>query len=166
MSQDDMTQIKVGKLNVGIIGLKPVIEKVAGEYGKRPEKEVRAELLKRLSVKNYIPDRARDSYGKAFLREFNRFLGRQYDEEPEGGALEIKVLGPGCVQCDGLERSVMEALAEMELAGDLEHVRDIKEIGKYGVMGMPALIINGAVKAVGKVPPKTRIKRWLADATE
>ena len=54
----------------------------------------------------------------------------------------------------------------MDLAGDLEHVRDIKEIGKYGVMGTPALIINGTVKAVGKVPPKNRIKKWLVDATE
>ncbi|MCP4665329.1 MAG: thioredoxin family protein [Deltaproteobacteria bacterium] len=80
--------------------------------------------------------------------------------------MEIKVLGPGCVQCDGLERSVMEAMAELDLAGDLEHVRDVKEIGTYGVMGTPALIINGTVKAVGRVPPKERIKRWLEEAVE
>ena len=164
MSQDQFTQIKVDKQSVGIIGLKHVMEEMAEEYGERPDSEIQAELLKRLSRKNYIPDRAREIYGKAFLREFNRFLGRPYDEEPSG-ALEIKVLGPGCVQCDGLERAVMEVMAEMDLAGDLEHVRDIKEIGKYGVMGTPALIINGTVKAVGRVPPKNRIKRWLEEAT-
>ena len=40
-------------------------------------------------------------------------------------------------------------LAEMEMAADLEHVTDIAEIGSYGVMGTPALVINREVKAVG-----------------
>ena len=163
MSQDEFTQIKVDKQSVGIIGLNRVMEEMTDEYGERPDSVIQVELLNRLSRKNYIPERAKESYGKAFLREFKRLLGRPYDEEPSG-ALEIKVLGPGCAQCDGLERSVMEVMAEMDLAGDLEHVRNIKEIGKYGVMGTPALIINGTVKAVGSVPPKNRIKRWLEEA--
>jgi len=59
----------------------------------------------------------------------------------------------------------MEVMAEMNPAGDLEHVRDIKEIGKYGVMGTPALIINGKVMSVGKVPPKAKIKQWLSECS-
>ncbi|MBW1782998.1 MAG: thioredoxin family protein [Deltaproteobacteria bacterium] len=75
----------------------------------------------------------------------------------------IKVLGQGCVECDRLERDLMEVMAEMGLAADLEHVRDIKEIGKYGVMGMPALIINGKVMSVGRVPPKAKLEAWLKE---
>ncbi len=41
------------------------------------------------------------------------------------------------------------------------HVTDIKEIGKYGVMGTPALLINGEVMSIGRVPPKAKIKEWL-----
>ena len=52
----------------------------------------------------------------------------------------------------------MEIMAEMDLAADMDHVRDIKEIGKYGVMGMPALLINGKVKSVGKVPPRNKLR--------
>jgi protein-disulfide isomerase len=52
-------------------------------------------------------------------------------------------------------------MAELNLAGDIEHIRDVKEIGKYGVMGTPALIINGKVKSVGKVPPKSKLMEWL-----
>ena len=44
--------------------------------------------------------------------------------------MEIKVLGQGCVQCDRLEKDLMEVMAEIDLAADLEHVREIKEIGK------------------------------------
>ena len=43
----------------------------------------------------------------------------------------------------------------------IEHVTDIKEIGKYGVMVIPALIINGKVKSVGKVPSKSKLIDWL-----
>ena len=55
-------------------------------------------------------------------------------------------------------------MSEINLIADIEHVRDIKEIGKYGVMGSPALLINGKVKSVGKVPPKNKLKEWLTEA--
>ncbi len=58
----------------------------------------------------------------------------------------------------------MAVISEMDLAADIEHVTDISEIGSYGVMGTPALVINGEVKAVGSIPPKTKLKQWLQDA--
>ncbi|MBN1104161.1 MAG: thioredoxin family protein [Deltaproteobacteria bacterium] len=78
--------------------------------------------------------------------------------------MEIKVLGPGCAQCDRLEQELMSVMSESGIAADVEHVRDIKEIGKYGVMGTPALIINGKVKSVGKVPPRSKLKEWLSES--
>lgn len=102
MSGGDVFQIKVNGHSVGIMGLKQIIEDMAEEYAERPDNEVSAELSKRLSKKNYIPERVRESYSRAFLREFKKFLGRPYEEEvPEG--LQIKVLGPWCPQCDRLE---------------------------------------------------------------
>lgn len=160
MSQEDVVQIKVDKQSVGIMGLKRAMEEMAEEYAERPDDEVGAELLKRLSKKNYISNPAKKNYAKAFLREFKKFSGKPYEEETSG-VLEIKVLGQGCVQCDRLERELMELMAEIDLAAELEHVRDIKEIGTYGVMGTPALIINGKVMSVGRVPPKAKIKEWL-----
>ncbi len=162
MSQDDVVQIKVDGQAVGIMGLKGIMEEMAGEYGDKPDNEAGAALLKKLSMKNYIPGSVKENYAKAFLREFKKFLGKPYEQENSGG-VEIKVLGQGCVQCDKLERDLMEVMAEMGLAADLEHVREIKEIGKYGVMGMPALIINGKIMSVGRVPPKTKLKEWLGE---
>jgi hypothetical protein len=136
MPQDDIMQIKVDKYRVGILGLRHVMEEMAKDYAEKPDGEAQTELLKPLSRKNYIPDRVKGSYGKVFLREFKRFLGKPHDEEILEG-LEIKVLGPGCIQCNRLERELMEVMAEMNLAGDIEHVADISEIGRYGVMGTP-----------------------------
>ena len=163
MSQTDVVQIKVDGHSVGIIGLKAVIKDMANEYAERPDGEIRAELLKRLCKKNYIPERVKESYARAFLREFKRFQGKPYEEEVSEG-VEIKVLGPGCAQCDRLEQELMQVMAETGIIADIEHVRDIKEIGKYGVMGTPALIINGKVKSVGAVPPKSKIIAWLSEA--
>ena len=160
MSQDDITQIRIEKHVVGIMGLKSVLEEMAEGFDEKPDDEIQGELLKRLSKKNYIPSPAKDNYGSAFLREFKKFLGKPHEDETAAG-LTIKVLGQGCVQCDRLEKELMEVMSELNLVADLEHVRDIKEIGKYGVMGMPALIINGTVKCVGKVPSRNQLTTWL-----
>ena len=57
----------------------------------------------------------------------------------------------------------MQVMNETGIIADMEHVRDIKEIGRYGVMGTPALIINGKVKSVGKVPPRASLIQWLEE---
>jgi small redox-active disulfide protein 2 len=138
------------------------LEETAEVYADRPENDIRVELLNRLSKRNYIPQGAKGTYGEAFLREFNKFLGRPYEERaPE--ELEIKVLGRGCARCDSLEQLLMEVMAEMGLAANVEYVTDLKEIGKYGLMGTPALLISGKVMSVGSVPPKERIKKWLRE---
>ncbi len=163
MSQDDVTRIRVGNSSVGLIGLNAVMEDMAQEYGERPDQEVLEELLNRLGKRNFIPETAKEEYGKAFLREFKKFLGKPFEEDrPEG--LEIKVLGPGCAQCDRLEQEIMQVMTETGIVADVEHVRNIKEIGKYGVMGTPALLINGKVKSVGSVPPRNKLEKWLKEA--
>jgi small redox-active disulfide protein 2 len=163
MSQDDVTQIRVGNSLVGIIGLKSVMEDMAEEYEDRSDREVCEELLNLLCKRNYISEKVKEDYAKAFLREFKKFLGKPFeDATPQG--LQIKVLGPGCAQCDRLEQELMQVMAETEIVADMEHVRDIKEIGNYGVMGTPALIINGEVKSVGSVPPKAKLMEWLKEA--
>jgi small redox-active disulfide protein 2 len=162
MSSDDTRQIKVGKHSVGIIGLTYVIEEVAEDFAHKSDHEIQAELLSRFSRSNYIPSNIQAIYAKAFLREFKKYIGKPYEEEVSEG-LEIKVFGPGCSQCDMLDKILIEVLSEMNILADMEHVRDIKEIGKYGVMGTPALVINGKVVSVGKVPGKEKLKEWLSE---
>jgi small redox-active disulfide protein 2 len=163
MSQDEITQIKIGNDRIGIVGLKFVLAEVADCCAAQTDEEIRAELLKRLNQRNYIPESWKAEYGKAFLREFKKFTGRSIEsEEPNG--LEIRVLGPGCARCNQLTQDLIAVMAEMDMAADLEHVTDISEIGSYGVMGTPALVINGEVKSVGAIPPKTKLKQWLQDA--
>jgi small redox-active disulfide protein 2 len=104
-----------------------------------------------------------DAYRTAFLREYKRFVGEPFEEELSDTIL-IKVLGPGCPNCERLEHDLMALMTELDISADLEHVRDPAEISRYGMMAMPALVINGKVKAAGKVPGKGTLKTWLLEA--
>ena len=75
--------------------------------------------------------------------------------------MEIKVLGPGCPKCKQTEQRVREAVAEAGITANIEKVTDIMEIAGYGVLGTPAVIIDGKVKSVGKIPSTKEIKSWL-----
>jgi hypothetical protein len=165
MSEDKITRINVGGHATGIIGLQLILEEVANESKSKSDDEIKAELLNRLSRKNYINSRTKDMYGHAFLREYKKFVGEPF-KDTEAGGLEIKVLGPGCPSCEKLEQDLMAMMAELNIAAGFEHVRDPLEIGNFGVIGMPALIINGEVKASGSVPPKSKLKEWLLEAAK
>lgn len=75
--------------------------------------------------------------------------------------MEIKVLGPGCPKCKQTEQNVKDAVAETGVDATVEKVTDIMEIAGYGVFGTPAVIVDGEVKSVGKIPAKDDIKAWL-----
>jgi small redox-active disulfide protein 2 len=73
----------------------------------------------------------------------------------------VKVLGTGCAKCDKLTASVNAALAQLGKSIEVEHVKDLKQIVAFGVMRTPALVINGKVKSVGKVPNVDELKELL-----
>ncbi len=75
--------------------------------------------------------------------------------------MEIKVLGPGCAKCSQAEKVVNEAVAESGVNAQIEKISDTMEIAGYGVFGTPAIVINGEVKSVGKVPKKEQVISWL-----
>ena len=75
--------------------------------------------------------------------------------------MEIKVLGPGCAKCHQTEKIVNEAVAEAGVDATVEKVSDMMQIAGFGVFGTPAVVIDGEVKIVGKVPKKDEVKAWL-----
>lgn len=75
--------------------------------------------------------------------------------------MEIKVLGPGCPKCQKTTDNVKQAVSEAGVNASVEKVTDVMEIAKFGVFGTPAVVVDGAVKAVGKIPSVDEIKEWL-----
>ncbi|MEN8691784.1 MAG: thioredoxin family protein [Desulfobacterales bacterium] len=76
--------------------------------------------------------------------------------------MEIKVLGPGCPKCQKTEKIVKEAVTETGVDAVIGHVTDVMEIAGYGVFGTPAVVVDGEVKSVGKIPRKEEVKAWIS----
>ena len=77
---------------------------------------------------------------------------------------KLQILGPGCPKCKKLAQNVEAAANDLDIEYKIEKVTDINEIMKFGVMLTPALVINGQVKVVGKVPGVDEIKEILGQA--
>ena len=76
--------------------------------------------------------------------------------------MDIKVLGPGCPKCQQTEKIVKEVVQEMNSTATVEKVTDIMEIAGYGVFGTPAVVVDGEVKSVGKIPKAEEVKSWIS----
>lgn len=75
--------------------------------------------------------------------------------------MKVQVLGIGCARCQELERRVRDTLAEMSIAADIEHIKDLKTFASMGVLMTPGLVIDGKVVSQGKVPSKDEMKKLL-----
>ena len=75
--------------------------------------------------------------------------------------MDIKVLGPGCPKCQQTEKVVKEAVAEAGVPADVEKVTDVMKIAGYGVFGTPAVVLDGEVKSVSKIPRKEDVLSWI-----
>ncbi len=75
--------------------------------------------------------------------------------------MDIKVLGPGCAKCKEVEKRVSETVSDLGMSANVEKVTDFQKIAEYGVLGTPAVVVDGQVKCMGKVPSKDEIKKWL-----
>jgi small redox-active disulfide protein 2 len=75
--------------------------------------------------------------------------------------MEIKVCGPGCANCAKAEKIVREAAADAGLDVEIQKITDFAEMAKLGVFATPAVLINGRIMCVGKVPAKSEVLTWL-----
>lgn len=73
----------------------------------------------------------------------------------------IKVLGSGCKSCHNQHENVKKAVTDMNLAADVEYITDIEKIIGYGVMSMPAVVVNEKVVSMGKVLKADQVEELL-----
>lgn len=75
--------------------------------------------------------------------------------------MKIEILGTGCSKCNKTKEVVEKVLKNTGVKADVVKVEDIETIMKYGVMITPAVVVDGDVKIVGKVPDEKEIKKWI-----
>jgi len=85
--------------------------------------------------------------------------------------LTVKVLGPGCPNCERVEQHVMEALEQWSVGESkvdvaLEKVTDPSKFLDYGLLSTPGLVINDQLVSSGKIPSPAEIVGWLEQAEQ
>lgn len=75
--------------------------------------------------------------------------------------MKIKVIGSGCDKCDTLYVNTLAAVETLGLNAEIEKVEDLIEIVKLGVMTVPALMVDGEIKAAGRVLKEKEIIKFL-----
>ncbi len=160
---DSATQrtIKIGKSTIGLIGIDIALSQAASKQ--LSEDDAVEFLFEAVNEKNYIPTAAQEQYRDALRKAYRQYLE---PEEQGSDALVFRVFGKTCVSCDNLQKMVIEELNAKGLAADIEKIHDPDEIGRYGIIATPALMINGKVKSSGLMPTQAQIEQWIRELAE
>lgn len=75
----------------------------------------------------------------------------------------IKVLGAGCKSCHEMFENTKAAVKNAGLSVEVEYITDMEKVMGYGVMSMPALVINEKIVSMGKVLKAADVDKLLGD---
>jgi small redox-active disulfide protein 2 len=80
--------------------------------------------------------------------------------------LTIKVLGPGCANCQQVEAAARLAVSQLGVEAQVVKVTGREDIQKYRILATPGLVINENVVCAGRIPTEAEVTTWLATALE
>jgi small redox-active disulfide protein 2 len=83
--------------------------------------------------------------------------------------LFIKVLGPGCKNCERVELHAAQAVEQWQadhpdVEVTIEKITDMEKFLEYGLLSTPGLVINEKLVSSGKIPSPLHIVAWLNEA--
>ena len=108
-----------------------------------------------------VADQVDGKIMSAFVRATKRASGAE-DPGKKQAIPRIQVLGTGCARCKELTANVEKAVQGLGIEARVEKVTEIEEILKFQILMTPGLVINGQVKAAGRIPPVEEIMQMLA----
>ena len=76
----------------------------------------------------------------------------------------IKVLGAGCKACHEQYEYTKEAVNNLGVSVEVEYITDMQKVMEYGVMSMPAIVVNEKVASMGKVLKTADVEKLLHSA--
>ncbi len=80
--------------------------------------------------------------------------------------MHVKILGPGCSNCERLEARTRQALADIGATATVEKVTDYEQIDAFGIMRTPGLAVDDRLVLSGRVPSAAELATLLAQAAD
>ncbi len=79
--------------------------------------------------------------------------------------ITIKVLGPGCPNCEKVEVNAKNAVQNLGIEAEIIKITDRAIMNQYGLLATPGLVINEILVCAGRIPGESEVMTWLADAS-
>ena len=158
---EEITQLNIAGQKIGFFGLSEILKNLQ-QKNLSDDAELKQQLLQHVRMLNYVPDSRSEDYAQALLREYKKFVGLPVEPLAEKSTFPtIRILGPGCTACETMEKDVKAILTELNIAADVDHIRDINQIAEYGMVRTPSLVINDEIVLNGRSLPKSQLKSLL-----
>lgn len=91
-------------------------------------------------------------------------IAKENCSQAKDGLCCVKVLGAGCKSCHRQYENAKEAVKAMGLDVEVEYITDMQKVMEYGIMSMPALVVNETVVSQGKVLKASDVEKLLKKA--
>lgn len=153
-------KVTIGGHSIGLFDLEEIFQEV--KVSALSDSELLKDLiLEKVKAKNYIPSKAMPVYREDLYEEYLVFTGELAKRRSSSSAPEVRLLGVGCANCEKIDEMIKNILARESIGVDYQYVTDINEIARAGIMGTPALMVNGAVLLSGHLPEEKQLEEIL-----
>jgi len=78
--------------------------------------------------------------------------------------LSIKVLGPGCANCEKVQEIAKRVVATLSIDATVDKITDRAAWQKYGLLSTPGLVINEKLMCGGRIPSEAEMTTWITNA--
>ncbi len=78
--------------------------------------------------------------------------------------LSIKVLGPGCANCETVEAIAKRVVATLSIDATIAKITDHAAWQKYGLLSTPGLVVNEKLVCGGRIPSEAEVTTWITNA--
>ena len=78
--------------------------------------------------------------------------------------LQIKILGPGCPNCEKVAEAANQAVTMLGAKAKIVKVTDRDQFRTYNLLATPGLVINEKLVSAGRIPSDAEVTTWVADA--
>lgn len=127
-------------------------------FGKKKEEEKKAPACCCGSAENKVEESTGCCCGTADIAAESTGCGCG---DTVSGIINIKVLGAGCKSCHEQYENAKAAVKAMGLTVEVEYITDMEKVMGYGVMSMPAIVVNEKVVSMGKVLKAADVEKLL-----
>jgi hypothetical protein len=160
-----VSRVFIGGKSIGITGLEEAFEQVRTQ-GLTDADALKDLIMEKITAANYIPSSVRQAYREDLYEEYLVFTGELSARRTGANAVEVRLYGSSCYNCEKLDAMVKETLSRAEKPVDYEYVTDMREIARAGVMSTPALAVAGTVIIKAQVPEEHRLRTMLLEAID